>query len=40
MRTIQSKINTKTQVFKDNREGMVKLLKKLDGHMEESRFQG
>lgn len=40
MQTIQSKINTKTQVFKDNREGMLKLLEKLDGHLEESRFQG
>lgn len=37
---IQSKINTKTQVFKDNREGMLKLLNKLDGHLKESRFQG
>lgn len=40
MQPIQSKINTKTQVFKDNREGMLKLLEKLKGHMEESRFQG
>ncbi|MCF8278243.1 MAG: acyl-CoA carboxylase subunit beta [Flavobacteriales bacterium] len=40
MQTIQSKINTNTQVFKDNREGMLKLLEKLDGHLEESRFQG
>lgn len=40
MQTLQSKINTKTQVFKDNREGMLKLLQKLDGHLEESRFQG
>ena len=37
---IQSNINTNTQVFKDNREGMLVLLKKLDGHLEESRFQG
>lgn len=37
---IQSTVNTNTQVFKDNREGMLALLKKLDGHMEESRFQG
>ncbi len=40
MQTIQSTINTNTQVFKDNREGMLELLKKLDGHLEESRFQG
>ena len=40
MQTIQSNINTNTQVFKDNREGMLELLKKLDGHLEDSRFQG
>ncbi|MGB0918694.1 MAG: carboxyl transferase domain-containing protein, partial [Flavobacteriales bacterium] len=40
MQTIQSNINTNTQVFKDNREGMLELLKKLDGHIEDSRFQG
>ena len=40
MQTIQSKINTKTQVFKDNREGMLKLLGTLDKHLQDSRFQG
>ncbi len=40
MQTIQSNINTNTQIFKDNRAGMLELLKKLDGHLEESRFQG
>ena len=40
MQAIQSKINAKTQVFKDNRIGMLELLNKLDKHFEESRFQG
>lgn len=37
---IQSTINTNTQQFKDNREGMLELLKTLSEKMEESRFQG
>ncbi len=37
---LTSKVNTKTQQYASNREGMLKLLEKLDGHLEESRFQG
>lgn len=37
---LTSKVNTKTQQYASNREGMLKLLEKLEKHSEESRFQG
>ncbi|MBI1286561.1 MAG: acyl-CoA carboxylase subunit beta [Flavobacteriales bacterium] len=37
---LTSKVNTKTQQYASNREGMLKLLEKLEKHYEESRFQG
>ncbi len=40
MTQIRSKVNLKTQQFASNREGMIKLLEKLEKHLEESRFQG
>ena len=36
----QTKINTKAEQYLKNKEGMLELLKKLDLHLEESRFQG
>ncbi len=40
MRSFSSKINTKSKLFLENYEEMKKLVKKLDGHLEEGRFQG
>lgn len=37
---LTSKVNTKTQQYASNREGMLKLLEKFEKHYEESRFQG
>lgn len=37
---LTSKVNTKTQQYASNREGMLELLEKLEKHYEESRFQG
>lgn len=37
---LTSKVNTKTQQYTSNREGMIKLLEKLEKHYEDSRFQG
>ncbi|MFM1875470.1 MAG: acetyl/propionyl-CoA carboxylase, partial [Bacteroidota bacterium] len=37
---LTSKVNTKTQQYASNRDGMLKLLEKLEIHYEESRFQG
>ena len=40
MQILKSKVNTHSQQFKENREAMLKLIEKLEKHMEESRFQG
>lgn len=40
MKPLQSKINTKSKSFLDNRAEMLKLVEKLEQHLEESRFQG
>ncbi len=40
MQSLTSKINPNSQQFKDNYEGMYKLLEKLEKHLAESRFQG
>jgi acetyl-CoA carboxylase carboxyltransferase component len=37
---MKSQINPNAQAFQENREKMLKLIEKLEGHMEESRFQG
>ena len=40
MRSLSSNINTKSQSFNDNQEKMLELVKKLETHLEESRFEG
>ncbi|MEO0473236.1 MAG: carboxyl transferase domain-containing protein [Bacteroidota bacterium] len=40
MRSLQSHINPNSQAFKDNLAEMQALVEKLNGHLEESRFQG
>ena len=40
MISIKSHINTNSAHFKDNKAAMKKLLEKLEGHLEESRFEG
>ena len=40
MISIKSHINTSSAQFKDNKAAMEKLLEKLEGHLEESRFEG
>ena len=40
MRSLKSKINTSSQQYKDNYAKMMKLVKKLESHLKESRFQG
>ncbi len=40
MRPLTSKINPNSQQFTDNKTEMLKLVKKLEKHLEESRFQG
>ena len=40
MISIKSHINTNTAQFKENKVAMEKLLEKLEGHLEESRFEG
>lgn len=40
MQAAKSKINANSKSFKDNYAEMLKLVEKLDGHFEESRFQG
>ena len=40
MISIKSHINTSTAQFKENKVAMEKLLEKLEGHLEESRFEG
>lgn len=40
MKIIKSKINTNSQQFKTNQVEMKALIEKLEGHLEESRFQG
>ncbi len=40
MKTIHSNINTQSKAYRDNLVEMNKLIKKLEGHMAESRFQG
>ena len=40
MRALKSKINTNSQQYKDNYEKMLKLVDKLNLHLEESKFQG
>jgi len=40
MRALKSKVNTNSQEYKDNYEEMLKLVKKLEKHMEESLFEG
>ncbi len=40
MRALQSKINTNGKEYKENYEEMLKLVKKLEKHFEESLFQG
>ena len=40
MKPLQSKINTRSQQFLANKAEMLKLVEKLEQHLEESRFQG
>ena len=40
MISIKSHINTNSAQFKENKAAMEKLLEKLEGHLEESRFEG
>jgi len=40
MQQVKSKINPNSQQFKDNYSGMAELVKKLESHLEQSRFQG
>ena len=40
MRSLSSNINTKSQSFNENHEKMLELVKKLEKHLAESRFEG
>lgn len=40
MRALKSNINTNSAAFKENRKAMLNLVEKLNGHLQESRFQG
>ncbi len=40
MRSLKSKINTNSQQYKDNYQGMLELVEKLEKHLIEGRFQG
>ncbi len=40
MRSLSTNINTKSQSFNENHEQMLELVKKLEKHLVESRFEG